>query len=111
MGRTTILILSAVVLLAACGPKTRTVYEKPGSTQAEYDRANFECQRNSRVVFQGTPLPQAGSTLGAGGGLLAGMAEGLEQSNARRRISTDSELYELCMKAAGYTPTRATTPR
>lgn len=106
MIRQAIAVTMAAALLTACGPRVRTVYEKPGATQSEYDKANFECQRDARVVMPGRPVAPT-----YGGGIAAGIAEGMARNNAAPRIEQDDHLFALCMKAAGFTATRVSTPR
>src|SRR5579885_1925905 len=97
IGRYTHFGLAALVL-CACAP---TVWDRPGTTQAEFHRDNARC----RLFAEGAvPDPNTGTistgnfkqdlAANAAVGVLAGMAQGIAVQHK----------YDLCMQANGYTP-------
>ena len=72
------------LMLTGC---TMMVWDKPGTTQQEFARDNFECQRDSQKV--------SGHYSG-----ITGYGSGSVDQY------TDLDMYQLCMQGKGYTRIR-----
>lgn len=79
MLKTTVLVVSVVVLCACALQAPRTVYEKTGVTDADRKQDQAKCTTSS----VGSARAEA-ATIGA--------------------VRFDRDVYNICMKAKGYTP-------
>lgn len=92
------LFVTALMVLSACAP---TIWDKPGVTQAQFNRDNARCQLLARGMNPDTFYAQGTESF------VAGAALGNAIGNAVRTRQT----YRECMMANGYTPEqRASAP-
>ena len=86
-------ILALALLLSSCAP---IIYERPGTTLAEFERDKAGCQLTARAVtghiYSGIYVHNYSSA--AASGIAEGVAEAID----------NAENFRLCMLANGYTP-------
>ena len=92
-------VVAMSLMLAGCAE--RVVYERRGGPASDFDVVDYRCTLEARVSVGASTPKKVG-----GGGFAAGMAQAIENSNARAYEYTDRGLHVLCMKAAGYSARR-----
>jgi hypothetical protein len=82
--RATLTVLAALALPACASP---TIWDKAGGTQAGFNQDSYRCQRESMT-----------------GVAYTGINSGYGFSTVIGQPTSDQGMYDMCMRAAGYTP-------
>jgi hypothetical protein len=88
-------VLALAALAGCAGP---TLYDKPGGTQAQFDRDLAQCRYEAQLATSG--YSSGNTRRGASGAAGQGVAEGIWQTSDR------NDLEDSCLIGRGYTPRR-----
>jgi len=84
-----------VIVLNGCAANTKIICSKPGMSEAEFKKDNYECVQQARTSWSG-----------GGSGLVGAAMIASAQENANR---SSRNLYKMCMEARGYTTEEIST--
>ena len=90
-------IIVLAVLLSGCA----SLWSKPNSSDQEFARDRYECERDSRSVASSVPVPYP-----AGGHYSPYTAEGRAMGNlgaTLERVGLELSVFSDCMVARGWT--------
>ena len=76
------------VMMSGCAPP-KIIWEKPDSSQQEFNRDVYECTQQTTVAWAGGGTGSMGLIMMAGA-----------KSQAQKQAN---ELFKMCMRARGYT--------